>query len=327
LNTEERTTHAACLPAAGALRAGVAPAARPAAGPPTRCFLHVDAKADRSQFGFPRHVPTCSVSILLPVYWAGFSVVEADDAAYPRPLWLPGTGFEKLVLLSGSCYPIRPMSELVEYLTGGQAGNTSGTCRSPRIPHALRQLAARRWFQEPLPAVPVGVGPESPSRADRGGGRRSQCGTHLLPRPYRPHFGSPVVGADARVRGSRGSGFYQTNRGLDRFLPRYVRAGTNSSSRTVVACSDFRIVGSNRAPYIGAADETRRPRYNLIPPLCPADANRGSGRARTRWSTFGQVLRGGRWSAESAPNLDLIDQRLLVSRLRRLPIPRAAGLE
>jgi hypothetical protein len=47
----------------------------------------------------------------VPVYWAGFSQIEATLSLIKAVL---GTGadFDRLVLLSGSCYPIQPISRL-----------------------------------------------------------------------------------------------------------------------------------------------------------------------------------------------------------------------
>lgn len=76
---------------------------------PHRVFIHLDAKTKMTDAWCA--IDATFVEPRVPVYWAGYSQVEATLALMRAAL---GTGehFAKLVLLSGACYPIRPIAHL-----------------------------------------------------------------------------------------------------------------------------------------------------------------------------------------------------------------------
>lgn len=58
----------------------------------------------------------------LPVFWSDFSVVEATLALMSAAL-SSGRPYVRLVLLTGVCYPIKPIAELRRFLAGAPAHN------------------------------------------------------------------------------------------------------------------------------------------------------------------------------------------------------------
>jgi hypothetical protein len=83
----------------------------------TRCFIHLDARADIAAFraalaGGPPHEFLESAE-RRPVHWCGFSTVEAIFRLLRRALEAP-EGFERFWLLSGADYPIKPMATIAE---------------------------------------------------------------------------------------------------------------------------------------------------------------------------------------------------------------------
>jgi hypothetical protein len=74
--------------------------------------LHVDARSDVTPFlGLPR---TTYVQSRVRTFWGGFSIAEAIRRTLA--LAIPLTAEEDhIVILSGQCYPTRPLEELVEH--------------------------------------------------------------------------------------------------------------------------------------------------------------------------------------------------------------------
>lgn len=80
---------------------------------PHRVFVHWDLKSPAVQFS-PAITPT---RIRYPTYWGGYSIVRAT-LELMRLALAQDEIFSKFVLLSGSCYPIRPVSDLVAMFDG-----------------------------------------------------------------------------------------------------------------------------------------------------------------------------------------------------------------
>jgi len=78
---------------------------------PHDVYVHVDAKTEMG--GSWDGIAATFVSDRTAVYWAGFSQVDATlkllDLALSK-----GTEYQRIVLLSGACYPIKPIRELSE---------------------------------------------------------------------------------------------------------------------------------------------------------------------------------------------------------------------
>lgn len=83
---------------------------------PYPVVVHVDKRTKLD--GYPVGDRIHYVRERVSVHWAGFSMVEATIRAYRLALTLPLQQREHLVLLSGSCVPLRPIGELKEFLDG-----------------------------------------------------------------------------------------------------------------------------------------------------------------------------------------------------------------
>jgi Core-2/I-Branching enzyme len=84
-------------------------------GPKDDIFVHIDKRTDLSSFEGPL-IPS-NVKFTqrrIPVYWGDISVVEATLILLEEAL-RSKTPYLRLVLLSGSCYPIKKLEELRKY--------------------------------------------------------------------------------------------------------------------------------------------------------------------------------------------------------------------
>jgi hypothetical protein len=152
---------------------------------PHPVVLHIDARADATAFaGLPR---TTYVADPVRVYWGGFSVVEATVRLYETALGVAGPD-DHIVLLSGQCYPARPVAEFAEHLA---AAPHRQHCRAALLldgtPAAGQIL--RRWFFDTIPAGP------GPSYLVRAATRRAVAA--LAPRRRPADFAplAPVAGS------------------------------------------------------------------------------------------------------------------------------------
>jgi hypothetical protein len=118
--------------------------------PVGRCFVHVDAKADVSAFQFADS-RVAFVKQRIDVRWGAVSQVEATLRLMRTALATCDLSqVSHFVLLSGSCYPLRPMDEFRTYLQ-----QHAGTNFIKLMPLASTQKLHERvrhfWFYEDLP--------------------------------------------------------------------------------------------------------------------------------------------------------------------------------
>ncbi|WP_432020991.1 beta-1,6-N-acetylglucosaminyltransferase [Streptomyces sp. 1222.5] len=117
---------------------------------PFPVVIHIDAGAQATKF---REAPGASyVQERVGVRWGGFSLVRATAALYRSALRLAGPN-DHIVLLSGQCYPTRPVEEFAEYLTSAPfrqhckaAELTESTSAADRV--------LKRWYFDAIPAGP-----------------------------------------------------------------------------------------------------------------------------------------------------------------------------
>ncbi|PRY64659.1 core-2/I-Branching enzyme [Glaciihabitans tibetensis] len=111
---------------------------------PHDVFVHVDAKTnmDSSWDG----IDATFVENRVPVYWAGFSMVEATKLLLRASLD-KGIEYERLVLISGSCYPIKPMAELSALFAQDPELNYIRYVSMENAGH-LPTLIDRRYFRD-----------------------------------------------------------------------------------------------------------------------------------------------------------------------------------
>ena len=112
-------------------------------------FVHVDAKT--RDFPIAQLAALKNVVVLSPrvsVHWADFSMVEASlsllESAMAR-----NEQFSKFVLLSGGCYPVKPLRALASKFAGDGDHNYIRFTLLEGSPH-LRNLTARHWRMSPF---------------------------------------------------------------------------------------------------------------------------------------------------------------------------------
>jgi hypothetical protein len=87
---------------------------------PHAVYIHLDKKTNWSAEW--AEIDATFIEPRVPVYWAGYSQVEATLALLRAALSAPLT-YEKIVLLSGSDYPARPMRELEDHFAANPGHN------------------------------------------------------------------------------------------------------------------------------------------------------------------------------------------------------------
>lgn len=111
-----------------------------------KVFIHWDAKSGS--------VPTIPGATIIDeriaVFWAGFSQVRASIALV-RSALAERRDYTKLVLLSGSCYPIRPVSELETLFAGDGGHNYLNSVRVKSSEHLRKLVRQRLWRDQVLP--------------------------------------------------------------------------------------------------------------------------------------------------------------------------------
>jgi len=234
-------------------------------------FIHIDAKAELAPFVEALAEKKLKANIArrrVSVSWAGYSVVEAmltviDDALASTER------YGKLVLLSGSCYPIKPIGRLVDHFEGdGDASHISAIAITAGDTH-LRKLFMRRLFNDGF--LPVPISSRLP-RVDRLLARVATKTSAYLPRDVdrlleglKPHFGSqwwaltPACAAFVRTE--------LASRPAIESVYRSAYAPDEQVIQTLVANSDFKVI--NAAPR--EADGAMTNRYAPLHWIHPSD--------------------------------------------------------
>jgi len=113
-------------------------------------FLHIDAKSrdfPTEQFAALKNVVL--IQPRLSVHWADFSMVETTLALL-RTALNQNESFSKYVLISGACYPVKPLDHLATlFNTDDDLNYIRLTAISPATPH-LWTLVSRHWRMTPL---------------------------------------------------------------------------------------------------------------------------------------------------------------------------------
>lgn len=115
---------------------------------PHTIFVHLDAKSSDMLAGKIDKIP--NVIVLrpsIPVHWADFSMVEATLALLR--LARDHGSFERYVLLSGSCYPIKSMSSLDQLFAREPCREWINLTPIKAGSH-LSRLIDRRWHMAPI---------------------------------------------------------------------------------------------------------------------------------------------------------------------------------
>jgi hypothetical protein len=149
---------------------------------PHEVYLHVDAKAPMHRFRQTVAAPHVTPVERVDVAWGGFSIVSATMHLLEAAL---ASDAEHFVLLSGACFPIRPIDELVEHL------RSAPDCRMRYVPitdrtAGLHGTVRLRWFLE-LNRHPGG---RFARRALHYGAKYALGQRDGVPGGLRPHCGS-----------------------------------------------------------------------------------------------------------------------------------------
>ena len=115
---------------------------------PHPVYVHLDAKAgsvERFTNGLPANARL--IDQRFPVWWAGFEMVEATLALIRQAM--QNGGANHTVLLSGHCYPIKPIAALADMLA--QEPDTDHIQLVPIQPGStLVNMIGRHWRQRPF---------------------------------------------------------------------------------------------------------------------------------------------------------------------------------
>lgn len=107
-------------------------------------FVHWDRKS-----GPPPLVEGATmIAERVSVFWAGYTQIEAT-AALLRAALASGKSYTKIMLLSGACYPIKPVDELVAMFEADGGHNYINAVKVDESPH-LRELVRPPVFRDAL---------------------------------------------------------------------------------------------------------------------------------------------------------------------------------
>jgi hypothetical protein len=116
---------------------------------PHRVFIHLDAKTEMTDAW--RTIDATFVEPRVPVYWAGYSQVDATLALL-RTALATGERFVKLVLLSGACYPILPIARLADLFARDRELNYIRYVNMTRSSHLMSMISHRYHRDGILPS-------------------------------------------------------------------------------------------------------------------------------------------------------------------------------
>ena len=147
---------------------------------PHRVVVHVDRRVDLNPFrasvaGFADRVTFLDNRV--PIAWAGFSLVQATIYLYREALLCTERGHH-VVLLSGQCYPVRPIEEFVTYLSESGYGQHCHAVPLVDAPRHRHRKVARQHFLDLLASDQVRHVPLNGQRALR---RISEAASLLIP--------------------------------------------------------------------------------------------------------------------------------------------------
>lgn len=123
---------------------------------PHRVFIHLDAKTEMTDAW--RAIDATFVEPRVPVYWAGYSQVEAT-LTLMRASLETGERFAKLVLLSGACYPILPIAHLADLFARDGERNYIRYVDMTRSSHLMSMISHRYHRDGILPPQLVARSP------------------------------------------------------------------------------------------------------------------------------------------------------------------------
>ncbi|MCF3128337.1 beta-1,6-N-acetylglucosaminyltransferase [Acinetobacter soli] len=103
-------------------------------------YIHLDEKS-----GNPPEINNAIfISNRISVFWAGFSQIDATMALVEAAL-KSGKKYDRFILLSGSCYPIRPIEDLLRLFSEDNRKNYINSMRVADSKHLSQQTSKLIW--------------------------------------------------------------------------------------------------------------------------------------------------------------------------------------
>lgn len=172
------------------------------------------------------------------VFWAGFSQVVATIHAM-RAALASGKTYDKLVLLSGSCYPIRAINELEQMFASDGGRNYINAVAVDRSEHLSSLVSRRLWRDQMFPlAIPRTSKINQVERLVRAGANA------LIERVPKPHpkgitlYHGSTWWAMSPAAAAHSVNIFDTNQALRHFYE-YTFASDEQFFHTVLRNSEF----------------------------------------------------------------------------------------
>jgi len=273
---------------------------------PGRVFLHLDARRDLRPFAPVLALPHVSGVERVPICWAGFSIVDATMNLVRAAL--ADAAVEHIVLLSGACYPIRPVERLSEFLAAGDGCHVAALPLSCEATPDLMRAIEHRYFFD-WDRFPAGIMARRAARVacDRVLPKRGGPPGGLV-----PHFGSQWW-AMSRPCARLVLDHYETDAALVRYYRRAM-APDEHFVQTIVANSAYGRTAPTAA-YRGSDSFGEAPLHHIRLTMDESSARQGSKPAWVDVATELDLLRSsGKFFVRKirhAHQTDLIDRELL----------------
>lgn len=107
-------------------------------------FIHIDQKSDLSEFSEIKGHNIAFSDVRIPVYWAEFSGIEAILVLIKRAL-IDQQGYDYLVLLSGSDYPLRSAVYIESFFERNRGAEFMSVTRLPAPGKPISRLNTLRY--------------------------------------------------------------------------------------------------------------------------------------------------------------------------------------
>lgn len=120
-----------------------------ALGPECDIYVHIDSKANILDFKAVQNNNVIFIKNRVSVSWASISMIEAQMSLIAEALE-KGDEYTHLILLSGSCYPIKSQSAISEMFSENPHKEFIKFIDMRKSPEHYMKLISRKWFKEPF---------------------------------------------------------------------------------------------------------------------------------------------------------------------------------
>lgn len=195
-------------------------------------FIHIDQKSDLRDFGEIRGPNVFFCDTRVPVYWGGFSIVDATLLLLRQAMSQP-KDYDYVLLLSGSHYPLRSREYIHRFLEKSRVSEFISMVKIPNKACGMPlSKITRLWFE-----------PDKPVRRFA---TRSLAKLGLAQRDYRKHLGElePYGGSQwwalTRQACQYILEFVQSNEHVEKFF-RNAPTSDETFFHTILGNSPFRL--------------------------------------------------------------------------------------